>query len=250
MLLTSLNESSDENKENIFANANRIQNYQCFTNHKPHKNNIQKNKLKIKHKSPLNLQENICQKHIPSNNIKVTKINKKKFEEDKKSNNGIFRINSPEKYSILKMREKKNPKFSPYKTTNFLYKNIENYFDNIKNEKHDDFLYLKQRKPIHSLKNVFISHMTFYDSEKNEKKFQLFRDCEIGLKIKKWDRENIRIQYNDIDEDSSDETITTMTNICFRKIYEAAKMVENKSKYIEDGDLLLCIKKNVLNKVI
>ena len=41
-----------------------------------------------------------------------------------------------------------------------------------------------------------------------------------------------------------------MTNICFRKIYEAAKMVENKSKYIEDGDLLLCIKKNVLNKVI
>ena len=243
MLLT----SDEEDKENIFANANKIKNYKCCTNKQFNKNNNQKNNTKIKYKVLLNLQENICQNYTLSNNIQATKINKKRFEEDKKSNNNTFKINSSEKYSILKMREKKNPKLSPYKTTNYLFNNIENNFDN---EKHNDFLYLKQRKTVHSLKNVFISQMTFYDSNKKEKKFQLFRDCEIGLKIKKWDRENIKMQYNDIDEDSSDETIKTMSIICFQKIYEAAKMIENKSKYIENENLLLHIKKNVLNKVI
>ena len=149
-------------------------------------------------------------------------------------NSNIFQFSNDEKYSLLKIKKIKSKKFSPYKSTNQLYNNVENIYDDEINEYKNIYFKMNKNKKIYSLRKEYMSIITYKDENDNDKEFKLFRDNDIGLnngpKIK-----NLLI---DDDLNSDDETINNGKNRCMKNIGTAINLMQknNKeyvSKYIE-----------------
>ena len=144
--------------------------------------------------------------------------------------NNIFTYSNEEKYSLLKIKKIKNKKFSPYKSTNVLFNNVENFYDEQKNESDSKNIYFRmnKNKKIYSLRKDYISIISFQDNKNNKKDFKIFRDDDIGLG--KFHR--IKKLLLDDDVESDDETINTGVNRCKQGILAAINLVKkNKNEY-------------------
>ena len=144
--------------------------------------------------------------------------------------NNIFTYSNEEKYSLLKIKKIKNKKFSPYKSTNVLFNNVENFYDEQKNESDSKNIYFRmnKNKKIYSLRKDYISIISFQDNKNNKKDFKIFRDDDIGLG--KFHR--IKKLLLDDDVESDDETINTGVNRCKEGILAAINLVKkNKNEY-------------------
>ena len=144
--------------------------------------------------------------------------------------NNIFTYSNEEKYSLLKIKKIKNKKFSPYKSTNVLFNNVENFYDEQKNESDSKNIYFRmnKNKKIYSLRKDYISIISFQDNKNNKKDFKIFRDDDIGLG--KFHR--IKKLLLDDDVESDDETIKTGVNRCKEGILAAINLVKkNKNEY-------------------
>ena len=124
------------------------------------------------------------------------------------------------------MKKIKSNKFSPYKSTNFLYNKVENAIDEEKNDSKFLYFKLKKNKKIFSLKKVYISHIYFENENNNKKEFKLFRDCEIGLN----DGNKIKVQYEDFDVDSDDDVIENGVKRCLENMKTAIELMKNKNE--------------------
>ena len=174
---------------------------------------------------------------IKSSNIILEKKNINKTFGKKQSNNNIFTYSKEEKYSLLKIKKIKSNKFSPYKSTNHLYNNVENIYD--EKEKNDNdtknlFFKLNKNKKIYSLRKAYMSFISFKDEKGNNKEFKLFRDSDIGLS----DGYKIKRLLSDDDIDSDDETINCGVNKCNQNITTAIELMKKKNeeyvrKYLE-----------------
>ena len=163
-------------------------------------------------------------------NVYIKKNINKTFNKPE-SNNNIFTYSNEEKYSLLKMKKIKSKKFSPYKSTNQLYKNVENFYDEEKNEKDFKHLYFKmnKNKKIYSLRKEYISLISFKDEKGINREFKLFRDDDIGLS----DVHRIKNLLIDDDVNSEDETINTSVKRCQQDIKTAIDLMQkNKEDYV------------------
>ena len=242
----SSNNSNNNNKENIIPelkideniNENEIENSFFQLNNDKIENNQKIFPLNNIKKRPLKNIENTISNKI-NNNTKPpakTTIKKSKTSSEnityktitKQPNNSFnpFFYSSEEKYSLLKMKKIKNNKFSPYKSTNFLYNKVENVFDPEKNDSKLLYFKLKKHKKIFSLKKVYISHIYFENENNNKKEFKLFRDCEIGLN----DGNKVKIQCEDFDVDSDDDVIENGEKRCFDNIRTAINLMQKKDE--------------------
>ena len=245
--MLSFNNLDNNNKENIIPeskndeniNENEIKNpfFLSFDDKKiDNQKNMPLNNIK---NQPLKSIENTISTKYNTNNkpsaktaIKQTKtffdnINYK-TNTKQSSNNSFnpFLYSNEERYSLLKMKKIKSNKFSPYKSTNFLYNKVENAFDEEKNDSKFLYFKLKKNKKIFSLKKVYISHIYFENENNNKKEFKLFRDCEIGLN----DGNKIKVQYEDFDVDSDDDVIENGVKRCLENMKTAIELMKNKNE--------------------
>ena len=163
-------------------------------------------------------------------NVYIKKNINKTFNKPE-SNNNIFTYSNEEKYSLLKMKKIKSKKFSPYKSTNQLYKNVENFYDEEKNEKNykNVFFKMNKNKKIYSLRKEYISLISFKDEKGINREFKLFRDDDIGLS----DVHRIKNLIIDDDVNSEDETINTSVKRCQQDIKTAIDLMQkNKEDYV------------------
>ena len=167
---------------------------------------------------------------LKSSNVYIKKNINKTFNKPE-SNNNIFKYSNEEKYSLLKIKKMKSKKFSPYKSTNQLYNNVENFYDEEKNEKDFKHLYFKmnKNKKIYSLRKEYISLISFKDEKGENREFKLFRDDDIGL----GDFHRIKNLVEDDDIDSDNETINIGVDRCKQHIKTAIDLMQkNKEDYV------------------
>jgi len=198
-----------ENKHNIQA-LKRIEN--ILSSNNCNSNNKTSYKTELKITNPL-LEKNI----------------NKTF--NKPESNNIFTYSSEEKYSLLKIRRIKSKKFSPYKSTNQLYNNVEYFYDEERNEfdSKNIFFKMNKNKKIYSLRKEYISLISFKDQKGNNRDFKLFRDVDIGLS----DGHKVKNLFQDDDINSGDEDINIGVNRCMQHIKTAINLMEkNKEEYV------------------
>ena len=163
----------------------------------------------------------------PSNNFLKKNVNKTFGK--KQSDNNIFTFSNEEKYSLLKIKKIKSNKFSPYKSTNHLYNNVENVYDeNVqnKNDSKDLFFKLNKNKKVYSLKKAYSSIISFKGQNGINKEFKLFRDSDIGLN----NGYKIKRLLSDDDVDSDDETVNLGVERCFQNIHSAVEIMKKKKE--------------------
>ena len=110
------------------------------------------------------------------------------------------------------------------------FNNVENFYDEQKNESDSKNIYFRmnKNKKIYSLRKDYISIISFQDNKNNKKDFKIFRDDDIGLG--KFHR--IKKLLLDDDVESDDETINTGVNRCIEGILAAINLVKkNKNEY-------------------
>ena len=139
---------------------------------------------------------------------------------NKPGNNNIFTYTKDEKYSLLKIKKIKNKKFSPYKSTNQLYNNVENIYDDLKNE---DYFKMNKNKKIYSLRKAYTSIVSYTDENGNKKEFNIFRDEDIGLSK----GPKIKHLLIDDDTDSDEETVNNGISRCIQNLKKAIDSVKN-----------------------
>lgn len=140
----------------------------------------------------------------------------------------FFNINEDERYSILKIKQVKNKKFSPYKTTSRLIKNYQKCDE--PNSINKIYYTLLKKKKINSLQKSFSSEVSFYDDlSGNKKMFKIFRDCEIGI-TENW-QEYQQIVFNDDDINSDNEEINNGKKLCFNYIKNTLDFMKKCKKY-------------------
>ena len=135
-------------------------------------------------------------------------------------NNNIFTYSNEEKYSLLKIKKMKSKKFSPYKSTNQLYNNVENIYDDLKNE---DYFKMNKNKKIYSLRKAYTSIVSYTDENGNKKEFNIFRDEDIGLSK----GPKIKHLLIDDDTDSDEETVNNGISRCMQNLKKAIDSVKN-----------------------
>ncbi len=233
-LILSTNIKKDENKnKNSIFDSNNTSDITPRVN-RENKTNIQ----------ALKRIENIIQTNIKKlndnssfktgikfSNIILEKKNINKTFGKKQSNNNIFTYSKEEKYSLLKIKKIKNKKFSPYKSTNVLFNNVENFYDEQKNESDSKNIYFRmnKNKKIYSLRKEYISLISFQDEKGINREFKLFRDDDIGLS----NVYKIKNLVNDDDVNSDNETINTGVNRCKQHIKTAIDLMQkNKEDYV------------------
>ena len=227
----------DSNKEN--NDENNIQN--CFNG----KNNSFDITPKINREMKHNIQalkriENIIlsngnnlndetsfKTEIKPLNTYIKKNINKTFNKPERNNN-IFTYSNDEKYSLLRIKKIKSKKFSPYKSTNQLFNNVENIYDDQKNEYDSKNLFFKmnKNKRIFSLRKAYISIISYEDENRNKKDFKVFRDDDIGLS----GSYKIKTLFEDDDVNSDEETINYGITRCNQHIETAIKLMQKNSK--------------------
>ena len=120
----------------------------------------------------------------------------------------------------MKIKKIKNKKFSPYKSTNQLYNNVENIYDDLKNE---DYFKMNKNKKIYSLRKAYTSIVSYTDENGNKKEFNIFRDEDIGLSK----GPKIKHLLIDDDTDSDEETVNNGISRCMQNLKKAIDSVKN-----------------------
>jgi hypothetical protein len=147
---------------------------------------------------------------------------------NKPGNNNIFTYTKDEKYSLLKIKKIKNKKFSPYKSTNQLYNNVENIYDDLKNE---DYFKMNKNKKIYSLRKVYMSIVSYTNEKGDKKEFNIFQDEDIGLSR----APKIKNLFIDDDINSDDETIDNGIKRCMQNITSAINYVKkHNNEYVSE----------------
>ena len=128
--------------------------------------------------------------------------------------NNIFTYSNEEKYSLLKIKKIKNKKFSPYKSTNVLFNNVENFYDEQKNESDSKNVYFRmnKNKKIYSLRKDYMSIISFQDNKNNKKDllpWETMTKQEWKKKVKEQNRErNEETKKDCIEPDSIGKRLT------------------------------------------
>ena len=147
---------------------------------------------------------------------------------NKPDRNNIFTYTNEEKYSLLKIKKLKSKKFSPYKSTNQLFNNVENIYDNLKNE---NYFKMNKNKKIYSLRKVYMSIVSYTNEKGDKKEFNIFQDEDIGLSR----APKIKNLFIDDDINSDDETIDTGIKRCMQNINSAINYVKkHNNEYISE----------------
>lgn len=217
-------QKSDLNLINIRKKNLKLANIgNLINNHKSEEKKQLNSNTKNHNKSTFSNSKLFLEEHLNDKN----KIIKTEIKSPAKTRNTPkFVYSAEEKYSLLKIKKMKSFKFSPYKSTNYLYNNAENIFDKENHEQTKNLCFpLKNKKKIYSLKKVYISNINFFTKDKELKGFKIFRDNDIGLDSDLINTK-IKMQTQDDDIDSSDEMSTIGQKICLQKIENAIQLFQ------------------------
>lgn len=123
-----------------------------------------------------------------------------------------------EKFKILKIKEMKRLSMPSYKSVKKYGEDIEAQYEKdfrIRNA----FSTLKKKKPVHSLRRLYSSSFLLKKNKKEEERFMIFRDKDIGI-YEYW---QAHIHHNHIDEDieTDEEQKITASNFSISEIKEA-----------------------------
>ena len=140
--------------------------------------------------------------------------------------NNLFPISPEENYSYLVIKQIKNQKFSPYKSTSRLFLTNHKSLDN-ENKNEEKYFQIVKKKKVHSVKKKFQSEIEFINEKvKLQKKFSIYRDSDIGINLT-W-QSYIIPNFIDDDIESDDEEVSIGSKMCFDQLGQVIKNFEKK----------------------
>lgn len=145
--------------------------------------------------------------------------------------NNLFPITPEENYSYLVIKQIKNQKFSPYKSTSRLFlSNHKKLDDEPKTE--ENYFHIIKKKKVHSVKKKFQSEIVFINEKmKLQKKFSIYRDSDIGINLT-W-QSYIIPNFLDDDIESDEEEVSIGSKMCFDQLGQVIKNIKKSNSKLK-----------------
>ena len=127
-----------------------------------------------------------------------------------------------EKFKILRMHKLKKASLPEYKSCEKYDNYYKSFEDSIKAK--NDFFLLKNKKPIYSNTKVMKLEISLKNKKKEEKKFPLYKDQDIGV-YEYWQAPLIESKIDE-DIDSDEEQINLARKVCDLDLMEGIKYIQ------------------------